>query len=273
MTDRLAIFGNPVQHSKSPQIYHSFAKDAGIDLVYERIEAPLDGFREAFLDFRKAGGKGGNITAPFKLQAFALSTKRMRGAEIAGACNTYKFEGDDILVQNTDGIGLVNDIQKNLKVSLAGKRVLILGAGGAVRGALVPFLDQKPATLTLANRTVAKAEALAEQFAPYGAIEAIALDALGGRRFDVVLNATSAGFAGVALDLPASIFRDAVLGYDMNYGKGKTAFLTAAEANGNCKIADGVGMLAEQAVEAFAWWYGHRPDSRHVISLLTVPLV
>lgn len=273
MTDRLAIFGNPVQHSKSPQIYHRFAEQAGIDLTYERIEAPVDGFREAFLAFRASGARGGNITAPFKLDAYAASTKRMRDAEIASACNTYKFVGDDIFVRNTDGIGLVNDIQQNLNVAIAGKRILILGAGGAVRGCLAPFLEQKPGTLTVANRTLARAEDLATRFAAFGKVEAIGLDRLEGRRFDVVLNATSAALAGQALALPASVFREAVLAYDMNYGKGKTAFLKSAEANGNARIADGVGMLAEQAVEAFAWWYGTRPNSRPVIEMLTVPLL
>ncbi|MCA0422281.1 MAG: shikimate dehydrogenase [Proteobacteria bacterium] len=273
MTDRLAIFGNPVQHSKSPQIYHRFAEQAGIDLTYERIEAPLDGFHEAFMAFRASGARGGNITAPFKLDAYAASTKRMREAEIAGACNTYKFVGDDILVQNTDGIGLVNDIQQNLNVPLEGKRILILGAGGAVRGCLAPFLDQKPGTLTIANRTLSRADDLAARFAGFGKIEAVGLDGLDGRRFDVVLNATSAALSGQSLALPASIFREAVLAYDLNYGKGKTPFLKSAEANSSARLADGVGMLAEQAVEAFAWWYGTRPDSRAVIEMLTVPLV
>lgn len=273
MTDRFAIFGNPVQHSKSPQIYHAFAAEAGIDLTYERIEAPIDGFAEAFLAFRAAGGKGGNITTPFKLDAFAASTKRMRGAEIAGAVNTYKFEGNEILGENTDGVGLVNDIQQNLNVPLAGKRVLILGAGGAVRGAVLPFLDAGPEQLTIANRTAAKAEALASQFAAFGKVEALGLDDLAGRRFDVILNATSSGMTKSDLAIPASIFSNAVLAYELVYGKGKTPFLKTAEANSNAAIADGVGMLAEQAVEAFSFWYGIRPNSRAVIDMLTVPLV
>ena len=273
MTDRYAIFGNPVGHSKSPHIYLTFARQHGIDLSYEKIEAPLDGFADAFQAWRASGAKGGNVTAPFKLDAYAAATKRMLQAELAGAVNCYKFENGEIIVENFDGIGLVNDIQQNLGVKLAGKRVLMLGAGGAVRGAVLPFLEAKPASFALANRTLAKAQELASRFAPYGAVEALPMDGLVGRSFDVILNATSASQTGVLPDISAAIFAPGALAYELVYGKGLTPFLKLAQAGGVTHVADGVGMLVEQAAEAFLWWRGIRPDTSGLIREMTVKLV
>ena len=273
MTDRYAIFGNPVGHSKSPHIYLTFARQHGVDLSYEKIEAPLGGFAEAFQSWRASGAKGGNITAPFKLDAYAAATKRMLRAELAGAVNCYKFEGDEIVVENFDGIGLVNDIQQNLKVSLAGKRVLMLGAGGAVRGAVLPFLEAGPASFALANRTLGKAQELASRFAPYGHVEALPMDGLAGRAFDVVLNATSASQTGALPTAPGSMFAPGALAYELVYGKGLTPFLKQAQAHGVSHVADGVGMLVEQAAEAFLWWRGIRPDTTGLIKDMTVKLV
>lgn len=273
MSDRYALFGNPVGHSKSPLIYSRFAAQSGQALVYDKIEAPLGGFDAAFLAFKASGARGGNITMPFKLDAYAIATRRMPRAELAGAVNCFKFEGDEIIVENFDGLGLANDIQRNLKVPMAGKSVLLLGAGGAVRGAIQPFLEAHPARLVIANRTIEKAQELAQRLAPYGKVEALGYDALVGQRFDVVVNGTSTGLRNECPPLPAGLFAPGALAYEMVYGKGLTPFLKRAQADGAQQVADGVGMLVEQAVEAFAWWRGIRPDSAPVIQELSVPLV
>jgi shikimate dehydrogenase len=273
MTDRYAIFGNPAKHSKSPLIHAAYARQTGQDLTYEVIEAPQDGFAAAVNAFRAAGGKGGNVTMPFKLEAFALATDRSERARRAGAVNTLKFEGDRIHAENFDGVGLVNDILRNLGRSLAGKRVLLLGAGGAARGALLPFLEQKPAALVIANRTIAKATRLGEEFAGLGPLETGGYAGLGGRAFDVVVNATSASMTGELPPVAAAAFAPGALAYDLVYGKGLTPFLRLARESGATALADGVGMLVEQAAEGFQWWRGVRPDTAPVIAQLKVPLV
>jgi shikimate dehydrogenase len=214
-----------------------------------------------------------NVTAPFKLQAFEMADECTERAQLAGAVNALKFAGQRILADNFDGIGLVNDIQRNLGVSLAGKRVLLLGAGGAARGALLPFLDQQPAQLTIVNRTVAKAEALAAQMASRGAVSACGFGDLAGQAFDVVVNATSASLKAELPPLSSAAFGPDCLAYELVYGKGLTPFLRLAQHAGVPRLADGVGMLVEQAAEAFVWWRGVRPDTRPVIDRLTVPLV
>lgn len=273
MTDRYAVIGHPISHSKSPQIHAAFAQATGQDLSYSAIEAPLDGFAATVQAFRADGGRGVNVTLPFKLQACELATHPSEAARLAGAANALKFEGDRVYADNFDGIGLVNDIQRNLGHALQGKRVLLLGAGGATRGALLPIAQQGPAVLAVANRTADKAHALGHDFAAHATLQTGGYDELAGETFDVVINATSAGLAGEALPLPAGLFAPGALAYDMVYGKGLTPFLRQAQAAGVTALADGVGMLVEQAAEAFLWWRGVRPATREVIARLSVPLV
>jgi shikimate dehydrogenase len=273
MRARYALFGNPVGHSKSPAIYTAFAQATGVDMHYGLIEAPLGGFVDAANAFRASGAQGGNVTAPFKLDAFAWATERRERAQLAGAVNCLKFEPDGrVVAEMFDGIGLVNDIQRNLGVAIQGKRVLMLGAGGAVRGALGPVLDAAPAALVVANRSADKALSLAEQFAARGPVSGCGDADLGSERFDIVINATSASLQGVAPTVPPSVFGGAALAYEMVYGKGLTPFLRAAQAGGAARLADGVGMLVEQAAEAWVFWHGLRPDTRATIDRLTVPL-
>ena len=273
MIDRYAVFGNPIAQSKSPLIHSMYAEATGQALVYSAIEAPLDGFKASLEAFRNGGGRGANVTMPFKLQAFDVATDPMESAKLAGAVNALKFEGDRICAQNFDGVGLVNDIQRNLGFSLAGKRVLICGAGGATRGAILPIAAQKPALLAIANRTAEKAHDLKNAFAGHAALQACGYEDLAGESFDVVLNATSTGMSHDALPLPAGVFAPGALAYELVYGKSLTPFLKQARTAGVTHVADGVGMLAEQAAEAFEWWRGVRPDTRAVIQRLTVPLI
>ncbi len=271
MTDRYAVAGNPLGHSKSPQIHMTFARTTGQDIAYGKIEAPLDAFSECVERFRAAGGRGMNVTAPFKLEAFALATRRMPRAEYAGATNCLRFENDEIIAENFDGIGLVNDIQRNLGYVLAGKRVLMIGAGGAARGATIPLIEAGPASLTIINRTRAKAEALQSAFSYAGPIRAGGLADVGNEDYDIVLNATSASLRGEMPMIAGSVFRPTCLAYDLAYGKGLTPFLALARGQG-AHLADGVGMLVEQAAEAFEWWRGVRPETASVIESIRVPI-
>ena len=275
MTDRYAVIGNPVAHSKSPLIHTRFAHSTGQELDYGLIEAPLDGFAAAVRAFRDSGGRGLNITTPFKLQAFEMATEPSERARLAGAANAMKFEdGGRIVVDNFDGLGLANDIEHNLGVALKGRRVLMLGAGGAARGALVELLARGPAELLIANRTRATAQNLADAFAAHGPLRACSYAELSGEAgFDVVINGTSASMVGALPPVPASSFATATLAYEMVYGRGLTPFLRLAQSAGVPRLADGVGMLVEQAAEAFVWWRSVRPDTRAVINELTVPLV
>ena len=273
MTDRYAVIGNPVLHSKSPAIHTAFAKSTGEDIYYGMIEAPIDGFRMAADAFRESGGHGLNVTTPFKLDAFAMATHPSERARLAGAVNAMKFDGDRVLAENFDGIGLVNDIEINLGYPMRGKRILLMGAGGAARGALQPFLEREPAVLHIVNRTPAKAVALAREYAGLGRISGDGYDEFQGERFDIIVNATSASLRGEAPALPESVFGEGSLAYDLVYGKGLTPFLRGATEAGVARIADGAGMLVEQAAEAFAWWRGVRPDTKPLIEELTVPLV
>jgi len=273
MTDHYAVIGNPIAHSKSPLIHTTFAHETGQDLEYAKIEGPLDGFRKAVDDFRASGGRGLNVTAPFKLQAYEMGTERNERARITGAANAMKFEGDRIVVDNFDGVGLTNDIQRNLGFPMTGKRVLLLGAGGAARGALLTFVQQAPAELVIVNRTVSKAQELAQIFGSRGNVRATGYSTLGVQRFDIVVNATSASLTGELPPVPATVFGDECLAYELAYGKGLTPYLRLATNAGAMHLADGVGMLVEQAAEAFAWWRGVRPDTGSLIKQLTVPLV
>ena len=273
MTDRYAVIGNPIQQSKSPLIHSTFAQATGQDIEYTAIEGPLGGFAGAVDAFRAAGGRGMNITAPFKLDAFTYATERSERAQLAGAVNAMKFDGARVLAENFDGVGLVRDVTHNLTSPLKGKRVLLLGAGGAARGALLPFLEQAPAELVIANRSPEKARELAQIGARQGNVRGCAYADLAGQTFDIVFNATSASLRAELPPVPASVFSNCGLAYELAYGKGLTPFLRLAENAGVRHLADGVGMLAEQAAEAFEWWRGVRPDTRAVIEMLTVPLV
>ena len=264
--DAYVVIGNPIAHSKSPEIHAQFAAQTGQQLSYERLLAPLQGFKAAVKVFIANGGKGANVTVPFKLDAHALADRLTERARLAGAVNTLKFEGGVILGDNTDGAGLVADIVHNAGVSLAGKRVLLLGAGGAARGALLPLLEQQPAALTIANRTPAKAQELAAQFAEFGKLEAAEFTALQAS-FDVIINATSASLDADVPPLPASVFSGATLAYDMMYGKQPTVFMEFAHRHG-ALTRDGLGMLVEQAAEAFFLWRGVRPETAEVFRAL-----
>lgn len=273
MTDRYALIGFPLGHSKSPVLHAEFARATGQELTYEAIEAPADGFRATVDRFRRAGGRGINVTLPFKLEALSYATDPTERARLAGAANCMKFDGDRVLAENFDGLGLVNDIEVNLGYPLRARRVLLLGAGGAARGALLPFLERQPAILVVANRTVAKARALGERFAAFPNLATGGYSDVGEDRFDVVVNATSASLRGELPAVPRTAFTEGCLAYDLVYGKGATPFLSLARDAGAGRVADGIGMLVEQAAEAFVWWRGVRPETRTLIDRLSVPPV
>lgn len=275
--DRYAVIGHPIGHSQSPLIHTLFAQATGQALAYTAIEAPLDGFAATVDAFRAAGGRGVNVTVPFKLEACAYATEVSERARIAGAANALAFDGPHCRAENFDGIGLVRDIAVNLGRPIAGRRVLVLGAGGAARGALQPLLQAGPAHLFVANRSADKAIELAQAFRALGL--GVGVLAAGGWTdladcgvFDLVINATSASLTAEPLPLPPGLFAADTLAYDMVYGKGLTPFLRQARDAGAGHLADGVGMLVEQAAEAFAWWRGVRPASLPVIERLRVPL-
>jgi shikimate dehydrogenase len=276
MSDRYAVIGNPIGHTKSPLIHGLFAEETGQDMTYGAIEAPLepaDAFADTVRTFIAAGGKGMNVTAPFKLQAFAMADERSERAALAGAVNAMKFENGRIVAENFDGVGLVRDIEINLHQPMAGKRVLVLGAGGAVRGALLPFIAARPARLVIANRNVEKAKGLVDEVAADATLTACGYAELESmEQFDLVVNATSASLTGQLPPVPPSVFSASGTAYELAYGKGLTPFLRLARNAGVQGIADGVGMLVEQAAEAFAWWRGVRPRTHAIIDRLTVPL-
>ncbi len=266
MPDLYAVIGNPVAHSRSPLIHAAFARQTGQELVYERLLAPKDAFVATANAFHARGGRGLNVTLPFKGAAFRYATVLSGRASAAQAVNTLKFERNVIFADNTDGAGLVNDLLRNLGVAIAGRRILLLGAGGAARGVIEPLLQQQPAQFVLANRTLDKAQRLVQSFRD--ALEASTYTALAGRQFDLVVNATSASLAGELPPLPPRVFARGALAYDMMYGRGETPFLAFARGEGAARLADGLGMLVEQAAESFFIWRGLRPDSAPVLQLL-----
>ena len=268
MTDRYCVIGNPIAHSKSPLIHAAFAAQTGQDLTYERELAPIDGFDAHVRGLIAAGMRGANVTVPFKLDAARLATRLSARAEAAGAVNTLHFVDGAILGDNTDGPGLVADIVQNAGVDLAGKRVLLLGAGGAARGVVLPLLDAGAARIVVANRTRATANALVATFADarvtaceYADIAAV---------FDVVVNATSASLSGTLPPVPACAFSASTLALDMMYAAAPTPFIVFAADQG-AQVRDGLGMLVEQAAEAFALWRGVRPDTTAVLAMLRQP--
>lgn len=272
MTDLYCVFGNPVAHSKSPVIHAAFAELTGQALRYEARLAPVEDFAGSLQAFLAEGGRGCNITVPFKEQAWALAEVRSPRAEKAGAVNTLLLGKDGRLHgDNTDGVGLVRDLVQNAGVTLAGKRVLVLGAGGAVRGVLGPLLAEKPATLVVANRTAAKADALAALFADEGPVSGSGFEGLAGQSFDVVINGTSASLQGDLPPLPEGVLAPGAFAYDMMYGAAPTVFLQWAAAHG-AQIRDGLGMLVEQAAEAFWVWRHVRPSTAGVLAGLRAAL-
>lgn len=271
MPDQYAVIGNPVEHSLSPQIHAEFARVTGQDLAYGRILAPRDGFRDAVLAFRAEGGKGLNVTLPFKHEAWRLAVVRSGFALVAGAVNTLSFQGAGIVGHNTDGIGLVRDLTRNLRVVVRGKRVLLMGAGGAAYGVMESLLREQPETVVVANRTLEKAVALVghfEKLQTYAlqGISARAYEALAGARFDILINATSAGLEGAMPPVPEGVFASGALAYDMVYAR-RTPFLEFAQQQG-ARVSDGLGMLVEQAAESFFIWRGVYPETRSAMAIL-----
>ncbi|MES2743735.1 MAG: shikimate dehydrogenase [Pseudomonadota bacterium] len=268
--DRYCVFGNPIAHSKSPDIHAAFAAQTGQALLYERRLAPLDGFAEALRRFIAEGGKGANVTVPFKVEACALALTLTARARAAGAVNTLRMAGQDLLGDNTDGAGLVTDIVRNAGLALAGKRILLLGAGGAARGVLLPLLDQLPAEVCIANRTAAGADQLAQRFAEHvragQTLRACDLARLEGR-FDLIVNATSASLSGALPPLAPALFGSHTLALDMVYGAQPSVFMQFAASHG-ATARDGLGMLVEQAAEAFLLWRGVRPETAALLERL-----
>lgn len=262
MTDRYCVFGNPVAHSKSPAIHTAFAEQTGEAIEYTAIAAPLDDFSGAWRRFVAEGGRGANVTVPFKEEAFRLCDTLSQRARRAGAVNTLILGGNGATYgDTTDGVGLVRDLKRH-GVALAGARVLVLGAGGAVRGVLEPLLAEGPVSVRVANRTAGKAEALAADFSELGQITGGGFDAVVGQ-FEVVINGTSASLTGDLPPLPEGLFAPEATAYDMMYGAEPTVFLRWAAERG-ARPVDGLGMLVEQAAESFFQWRGKRPDTAPV---------
>ncbi len=267
MTDRYAVFGNPIGHSRSPWIHTRFAEQTGEDIQYDRLEVPLDGFAEAVELFQESGGHGLNITVPFKEEAWAVADSHSPRAEACGAVNTLLFRDDGGRHgDNTDGEGLVRDLRGNHGITLRDRRVLVLGAGGAVRGVLQLLAGEQPAMLLIANRTVRRAAELLPLCFDAQDTAACGLDDIAGYGpFDVVINGTSTGLSGELPPLPTGIFADHGTAYDMVYGASEPVFLRWARENGAAQTIDGLGMLVEQAAESFRLWRGVSPDTAPVI--------
>ncbi|MBE8190093.1 MAG: shikimate dehydrogenase [Candidatus Thioglobus sp.] len=263
---RFAVFGNPIQHSLSPSIHQQFAEQTGISISYQKILAPTDGFAAAAADFIQQGGSGFNITVPFKLDAFQLAHQHSAYAKIAGAVNTIKIQGADIIGENTDGTGLVSDLMENLELELNAKTILILGAGGATRGILLPLLEQNPKRLMVANRNASKALELSEDFSKYGKTCGFGLEKIKNEPVDIIINATSASLDNQMPAIADGCAAGAVC-YDLMYGK-QTPFMNWAKAHGARVISDGLGMLVGQAAASFEFWTGKKPDAQAVIQNL-----
>lgn len=274
MTDRYAVMGNPVGHSKSPRIHAQFARETRQDLHYGAELVALDNFTGAVAKFFADGGKGLNITVPFKQEAWAMAEQRSPMAELAGAVNTMFLDAQGRLQgHNTDGIGLVRDIKQNYGGELKGRSILVLGAGGATRGILLPFLQEQPSSICIANRTVSKAQELETLFAAHArehgsAIKSCGFGELGGQHFDWVINATAASLQGELPPLPDDLLNKGAWCYDLMYAKEPTVFCRWATAHGAAKSLDGLGMLVEQAAEAFYLWRGVRPPTSAVLESL-----
>lgn len=269
MTDQYAVIGHPVGHSKSPLIHKLFAQQFGMDMEYGTIDAEPGSFVIAVRGFQKSGGKGLNVTVPFKQEAFEMASALGPRAERAGAVNTLIFQdGLEIFGDNTDGIGLMRDLLVNQQRTLSGKNVLVVGAGGAVRGILGSMLNELPAKVVIANRTLKKAEELVILFSDLASVTASSLDAVGGMLFDIVINGTAASLEGQIPSLPEGIFGDQAMAYDLMYSDKETPFMKWSLAQGAETVVDGLGMLVEQAAESFYLWRGEKPDTKPVIEAL-----
>lgn len=267
MTDRYAVFGNPINHSKSPDIHKAFAASTAQDLTYEAVCVPEDSFSDYVADFLSGSGRGLNITIPFKQDAWELSEVLSPRAELAGAVNTlYKNDAGQLCGDNTDGIGMVRDIVRNHGGEIQNKKVLILGAGGAVRGVLQPVLEEKPSKLVIANRTASKAVELAELVGDLADVTGCGYDTLPEECFDLVINGTAASLNGEVPPISATLLAEGAWCYDMMYSAEPTAFCLWASENGAEKVMDGLGMLVEQAAASFQIWRGVEPDSKAVIN-------
>ena len=267
--DRYAVFGHPIGHSRSPRIHGLFAGQTGQDITYTAEDVPANDFRAALDGFVEAGGRGLNCTVPLKELAFLVADAKSERAGRARAVNTLVIgEDGGLFGDNTDGVGLLRDLTANLGIAIAGRRILLLGAGGASRGILRPLLAEQPARLVIANRTPEKADALAAEFDDVGEIGASGFDGLSGESFDLILNATAASLSGAVPPLPEGVLNAGGACYDLAYGKQPTAFVRWGEAQGAAISVDGIGMLVEQAAEAFFLWRGVYPQTRPVIELL-----
>ena len=279
MTDRYAVIGNPIAHSKSPQIHKMFSEQTGQDISYEAILAPLDGFAATIERLRKEGFKGCNVTVPFKFEACQIvngvSSEVMDAFDSgknADAINTLDFRNNKITGYNTDGIGLLRDVTQNLQCEITRKRVLLMGAGGAAYGVVHPLLDQQPQELVIANRTLENAIKFEKRIRgttkfPVRSVSVSSYPNLSGKQFDVVINATSSGLSDEMPTLPPGIFALGALAYDMMYGR-ETPFMKFARKHGAAVVSDGLGMLVEQAAESFFIWRGVRPKTAPVIAAL-----
>jgi shikimate dehydrogenase len=269
--DRYGLFGNPVGHSKSPRIHARFAELTGEHLQYEAMLVPLDGWPGAVAQFVAHGGRGANVTVPFKQQAFAMADERSDRAALAGACNTLRFESGRVLADNTDGVGLLRDLQVNAGFDLSARRVLLIGAGGAGAGVLGPLLHSRPGRLVVANRSVPRALALVTRHAPLAAAQAVELQACGldevQGEFDLVINASSSSLGGSAVPVPSRVLAPRALACDLMYGPAAQGFADWARAHG-ARTRDGLGMLVEQAAESFLIWRGIRPPAAQVLAEL-----
>jgi shikimate dehydrogenase len=270
LMDRYVVIGNPVAHSLSPVIHARFAQLTGEALEYARLLVPPGAFAEHARAFFANGGRGANVTLPFKVDAFEFADEASERARVAGAANFLMPRGGGIFADNTDGAGLVADLSRNLDASLRGAAILLVGAGGAARGVVAPLLAEQPARLVIANRTAARARELARRFAGLGPIAACALGEIPRERFDIVLNATSTSTRGERLALPEGVIAPGVLAYDMAYGPAARAFVDQAASLG-ARASDGLGMLVEQAAESFLAWRGKRPPTAAVLSELRAP--
>jgi len=266
---QFGVVGHPVEHSKSPQIHRLFAQQCGLELEYMAIQLDRGGFVQGVHNLQAGGVCGLNVTLPFKEEACQLCDHMSDRAEIAAAVNTLCFrEEGEIYGDNTDGVGLVIDVEENLGLRLRGRRLLLLGAGGAARGVLQPLLEAGPKQLVIANRTAEKARQLAVAFAGYGPVEAVGLDHLAGCHFDLVVNATSASLSGETPPLPDALFAANALAYDMMYGDEPTVFMQWAKDHGAEQVSDGLGMLVEQAAASFYLWNEIKPQTVEVIRLV-----
>lgn len=265
--DKYAVFGNPIKHSRSPAIHAAFAAQSGHAIQYRAVRVAEDGFERAASNFFAEGGRGLNITLPFKQEAFCFAGRLSDRAQRAGAVNTLSRADDGVIEgDNTDGIGLVRDMVANLGWVVQGLRILIIGAGGAVRGVLEPLLRERPREILIVNRTAGRAEQMAREFADLGALQGGGYDLIGERQFDLVINASSAGLSGEMPSLPATLLTERSCCYDMLYGSEPTPFMRWAAHHAAWAVADGLGMLVEQAAQSFYIWRHVRPETRPVIN-------